>query len=860
MEETDPWGFPSPLPEAHLSRDSGFEIYQDRGRSQEQFTPSISTDHTPPSWRRRILRYNTYALAICSILLPAAFLGLGIAIAVANGKSVSSSWVVLFEVVGVLSTLWPVILAAVVVQALVSWMTVRARRYQAMSLRGEAIRQPFDRSHVEAICMLLFMGLTVSPPGSLALRSVFGTDATTVQTQVGVWYVDRTGQNELWSENSNSTLSNTSRLELIQTVGEKYARSLLLNVDGPTSNHATTNLPAITQAVLRSRDAPTGLQNVDASPPDPSSHGEPMPPPTEHMNSQIALEMTTSYFDLMCADWDLAIRDFEDFTVPSKMSYSISQTLGMSMSAGAGKVEFPTGNVTVASLNKIVQHGTLALDERWEYSMIRCSWTQLFYNVPVQCDWDRHAGLSNCLQNGDSQLLLNPDALSGTQLGDFADDFVLSGNVPTTERIATASKYSMPRPTTQVQILTSIAERYIQNGGPVQLDSLNLESNGTGLLNLSATVTPSDFAQRFGQLFNTWVALGYCPQCSPEIAVGNHSVVPTDLRQQYRQTTSTLSRPGPPHITVHWGWEAVILAFGLILLASGIIAIVFEYGQTILPSYSCCGRGRRQTRQPGAGDLDGMMRMLLGPANSGGPAERYPPMPRRPVTNTPAAAVMDHTKNLGRQISAHLSRMSGVSFMLPIQGTRLPQHGQSANATGTAATAAGAAEASDPNLHRVSSAEFFSRRYSKRGEERSSPPRRRSVSENPPKSQRRISLRHSLFRDSWMPAARLDGFEKMGDHEEGPGAFAFGFGSGGGGGGETSGSGGGSNKRRGEEGVNNRGRKHVRISSVWYRAPPQGGQGGQRPQGQQHLAAPESPEKSSEGPSWIYDEYMTNKL
>lgn len=363
-------------------------------------------------------------------------------IAVANRKSVSSSWAVLLEVVGVLSTLWPVILAAVVVQCLISWMTVRARRYQAKPIRhGEAIRQPFDRSHLEAICMLLFMSLTVAPIGSVALRSVFGTDATTVHMQAGVWYVDRTGQNELWSENSNRTLSNTSRLELIQTVGERYARSLLLDINSPNSDNGTTSLPAITQTVLRSRNVPTDLQHTDVSTPAPSFDRESMTLSPEPMTSQIVLDMTTSYFDFMCADWRLAIRDFEDFTKPSQMSYSISQTLGMSMSAGAGKAEFPTGNVTVASLNKIVQYGTMALDERWEYSTIQCSWTQLFYNSPVQCDWDRHAGLSNCVHNGDSQLLLNPDALSGTQLGDFADDFVLSGNVPTTERIATASKY-----------------------------------------------------------------------------------------------------------------------------------------------------------------------------------------------------------------------------------------------------------------------------------------------------------------------------------------------------------------------------------------------------------------------------------
>lgn len=381
-------------------------------------------------------------LAFLSVLLPVAFVCVGIAIAVANGKSVTSKWVNMLEIAGVLSTAWLFILGIVVAQALISWLTVRAKPYQPKHRqRGEAIMQPFDRSHIEAMGLLLFLSLTIAPLGSMALRSVLGVGTATLDTQVGVWYIDRTGQNQLWSASPNDTLSRISRLELIQTVGEKYARSLLLDINSPTSN-GTIGFLTMARMVLQSRNEPTDPQKPEVSAPAASSHQGSTAPSTESMKSQIVLDMTTSYFEFLCADWDLTIRDFEDFTFPNQLSYSTSQTLGMSMSAGVGKAEFPTGIVNIASLNKIVQPGTLALDERWEYSSIQCSWTQLFYNVPVKCDWNNQTGLSNCVQNGDNQLLLNPDALSGTQLGDFANDFVLSGNVPTTERIATASKYS----------------------------------------------------------------------------------------------------------------------------------------------------------------------------------------------------------------------------------------------------------------------------------------------------------------------------------------------------------------------------------------------------------------------------------
>lgn len=441
MDETDPWGFPSPLPEAHLSRGSVFEPHQDRRSPRQQAVPSMSSEYTPPSWKSRFLHCSAYILAILSVLLPAAFLAVGIAIPFANGKPVSSRWAVVSDIVGVLTILWPIILAAVLVQSLLSWMTLKAGRPQVKyTLHGEAIKQSFDRSQIEAICLLLVMGWSIAPLGSLALQSVFSTNTATRQTQVDVWYVDRTGQNELWSANPTSALSTTSRLQLIQTVGERYARSLLVDANTPMFNDVTGNV-TLGQTLLQSSNVPTDTQSMGISTPDTTSYLNATTAVTGTTASQITLDMTTSYLDFSCDDWALTIRDFEDFTIPSDMSYSISQTLGMRMSTGLSNTEFPAGNVTIASLNKITDNGSLALDEIWEYSIIQCSWTQLFYTIPVRCDWDEHIGLSNCGQYAADQLLLDPDAVLGTELGDFADDFVLSGNVPTTERISTASKH-----------------------------------------------------------------------------------------------------------------------------------------------------------------------------------------------------------------------------------------------------------------------------------------------------------------------------------------------------------------------------------------------------------------------------------
>lgn len=740
MEETDPWGFPSPLPEAHLSRGSGFEVFQDRGRPREP-APSAISDQPRSPRRGRLARYHAYCLAFLSILLPAVFVAVGVAISLADGKPVASGWAVMLKIVEIVSEFWPIALAAVAVQSLMTWMALRTERYRAKQVRpGEAIQQPFDRSHLETSCFFLFGALTLAPLGSHALRSVFDVHADTLNTQIGVWYIDRTGQNELWSANSNSTLSSTDRLGLIQTTGEKYARSLLFDLNNQSSNNATGFSTIAQTRLSQPSESPTDFPSLDSSGSAMGSHGDATAPSTKPPVSQMEMQITTSIFDFMCSDWDLMLRDFEDFLEPGEMSYSASQTLGMSMSAGAGQTEFPTGTVSVATLNQISNNGSLAFDEIWEYSAIQCSWTQLFYNIPVRCNWDARSGLSDCVQYADSKLLLNnPDKLSGTQLVDFAEDFVVSGNVPTTDRISTASKH-LPLPfeiPERSRVLTSAAERYIRDGGPSQPGSLDSQTKGTGFLNLSATVTPKDFSQRFGHLFNSWVALGYCPGCSSDIVVGNGTGIPAGIKQQYRQTMSTISSPGPPHLTVNWAWEAVILTLGLALLVVGILAIFFQYAKMSLPS----AFGRRRTKQP-MYDMDSM-RMLLSPMHAVvPPPERYP-MPHRPVSNfTPAAR--ETVRDMRQRISARLSRMSGASFMLPIQGARI-QEDPAPSAFDTKdnllSSPAGGGGGSGDEAASVTSSKFFSRRYSNIPGERYPPPRRRSMSEDP---SGRTSIRRPL--------------------------------------------------------------------------------------------------------------------
>lgn len=97
------------------------------------------------------------------------------------------------------------------------------------------------------------------------------------------------------------------------------------------------------------------------------------------------------------------------------------------------------------------------------------------------------------------------------------------------------------------------------------------------LLNLSATVTPDEFAQRFGKLFNTWVSLGYCPQCTSDMLAGNDTVIPTALQPLYRQVSAQTTGVNEYQVfTVNGAWLTVFFAFAATLLMVAVASVAVE--------------------------------------------------------------------------------------------------------------------------------------------------------------------------------------------------------------------------------------------------------------------------------------------
>lgn len=136
-----------------------------------------------------------------------------------------------------------------------------------------------------------------------------------------------------------------------------------------------------------------------------------------------------------------------------------------------------------------------------------------------------------------------------------------------------------------------IAEKYVQIGGPVNLAALlgNSDISDGGSLNLSATVSTEQFAQRFERLLNTWVSLGYCPQCTSKVLAGNNTELPASLRPYYRQATATTRHSGDQTFDLNWAWMGVFMALAILLLIAGVTGVAVES----ISAGSKRGRGRR---------------------------------------------------------------------------------------------------------------------------------------------------------------------------------------------------------------------------------------------------------------------------
>lgn len=544
-------------------------------------------------WLQSLVRVCSYILASCSIVLPLAFIALGIAVILMRGKPVSSSWSSVAHLVETAAAIWPIVFATTVAQCFKAGIVFRM--YSGTNGGGTkaSTKRTFTLPRLEASCLLVFLIWCLSPIGPQAAVHMYGTTQETLQDHRDVLYVDNTGYNQVWAPNSANELSPTSRSELIQAISAKYTRSLSQdNVNNGFNEPASIYSPPKSTFVGSIVSVPGSIDDA-ALPRGIRSRRELVSNIHEGVSIAADFEalnfsMTTSAFDFKCGDWTLMTRQLADDTSSEQIYYSASQTLGLSMPGHDDMATRPT--VRFVSLNRKSISNTTTLRRRrrdtlnatilavdqWQYSSISCSYEQVFYTVPMQCSRDDSTGRRTCVQSAAAQLIPADETLN-TPLSDFALDFVWSGNLPTTDKTATASKFPVSLfAGFVVRANKDLAERYIQRGGPSDLKPFNRARQARdSRFNLSATVSPDEFAQRFGHLFSTWVGLGYCPQCSSGI-VTNSTSIPASLQSRYKKASSTITWPGERVFSVNWSWMAVFIGFTSILLIAAAGAIVVE--------------------------------------------------------------------------------------------------------------------------------------------------------------------------------------------------------------------------------------------------------------------------------------------
>lgn len=511
-----------------------------------------------------------------------------------RGKPVSSSWSSVADLIEIAAAIWPIVFATTVALCFKAGIISRIKsgtngRLNACATRDLALRR------LEALCLLIFLIWCLSPIGPQAAQHMYGVTQETLQGHHDVLYVENTGQNQVWAPKSTNTLSSTSRSQLIQTISAKYIRSLSQdNVNNPLNEPISIYSPqesALSNSIVSASGSAghaalhRGIRARDETV---SNTNQSVPIPADF--KALNFSMTASAYDLKCGDWTLMTRQLVNDTSSEQMFYSASQTLGLSMpghddSATPPMVRFASLNRKSITNTSVLRrrrrdNTTLPVDQ-WEYSSITCTYEQVFYNVPMRCSRDNSSGLNNCAQSAAAQLIPSNDTLS-TPLRDFALDFVWSGNLPTADKTATASKSSDSVFTifnctiSVVDANKALAERYIQRGGPSGINPpISAREVGNSKFNLSATVTSDEFAQRFGHLFSTWVGLGYCPQCSSGIVI-NSTSIPASLQPRYKTASSTVTWPGERVFTVNWVWMTVFIVFTSIMLVAAVGAIFVE--------------------------------------------------------------------------------------------------------------------------------------------------------------------------------------------------------------------------------------------------------------------------------------------
>jgi hypothetical protein len=121
-----------------------------------------------------------------------------------------------------------------------------------------------------------------------------------------------------------------------------------------------------------------------------------------------------------------------------------------------------------------------------------------------------------------------------------------------------------------------IAEKFLYDG--LLLDD-PLNRTEITLFNLSDVTTKDDFQWYFGYCFNTWINLGYCPEC---IDAASYGYFPENRQKYYKNSEGSQITTGDYIYHTEGGWMALYFICTSLLLIAGVISVLLE-SMTVAP-------------------------------------------------------------------------------------------------------------------------------------------------------------------------------------------------------------------------------------------------------------------------------------
>lgn len=89
-------------------------------------------------------------------------------------------------------------------------------------------------------------------------------------------------------------------------------------------------------------------------------------------------------------------------------------------------------------------------------------------------------------------------------------------------------------------------------------------------------VKPTDFAVYFGNLFNTWVGIGYCPQCQPMITFSDYNSTEKTIQDLYKHVDAERVFSGEAIYSISIPWLVCFVICTVLLLLAGVISVAVE--------------------------------------------------------------------------------------------------------------------------------------------------------------------------------------------------------------------------------------------------------------------------------------------